>query len=153
MYLRPRDSAPDKIAFALASDESKRSLVIRAVSATVCSAAATERDSRCCAVLIKLIAVSPARISNSSLLKLVMSRRERKSANWVSSWRIRSTAFSVGAATVSSLNPTQERNFFSAIFHSSNALVHFGKPITGGRVSAMSEFPRQRDTTALRLVG
>ena len=34
-----------------------------------------------CAVLIKLIAVSPARISNSSLLKLVMSRRDFKSAS------------------------------------------------------------------------
>ena len=81
IYLRPRDSAPERIDFALASDESRRSLAIRAVSAIVCSAEASARDSRCCAVLIKLIAVSPARISNSSLLKLVMSLRERRSAS------------------------------------------------------------------------
>ncbi|CAB4956289.1 unannotated protein [freshwater metagenome] len=80
-YLRPRDSAPAKIALALFSDDSKRSFVIRVASATICSAEEVARDSRCCAVLIRLMAVSPARISNSSLLKLVISRRERRSAN------------------------------------------------------------------------
>ena len=115
IYLRPRDSAPERIDFALASEPSSFSFAIRTASATFRSADAIARDSRCCAVLMSDIAVSVARISNSSLESVVISRRERRSASWDSSWRIRSTAFSVGTVSTSPLKPTQLRNLFSAI--------------------------------------
>ena len=113
MYLRPRASAPESIDAALFCAASSASFAAREVSFTSRSDAACARASRNCADLIIDIAVSVARISNSSLLKLVMSRRERRSASCASSSRIRST--DPGVALSSPLKPTQLRKLFFSL--------------------------------------
>ena len=112
MYLRPRDSAPERIVRALFSADSTASLALLAASLMSRSAEFIALDSRACADLIIDIAVSVAKISNSSRLSEVTSRRERRSANCDSSSRMRSTE--LGAALSASLKPTQLLNeFFS----------------------------------------
>ncbi len=91
MYLRPRDSAPERIERAFASAASSSSFVARVVSETKRDAAACALLSRACADLIMDIAVSVARISNSSFVNPVMSRRDLRSAICASSSRMRST--------------------------------------------------------------
>ena len=81
IYLRPRVSAPARMLRALFSAPSRTSLASRLVSLIRRSAAALAFASRACADLIIDIAVSVARISNSSRLKPVMSRRDLSSAN------------------------------------------------------------------------
>ena len=115
IYLRPRDSAPARILRALFSAPSRVSFAVRLVSLINRSAAAVALASRACADLIIAIAVSVARISNSSRLKPVISRRALRSANCDSSSRMRSTGFAIGARSDSSRKPTQLRKFFSAI--------------------------------------
>ena len=81
IYLRPRDSAPAKMLRALFSALSSVSFAFRLVSLMRRSDAAVAFASRACADLIIAIAVSVARISNSSRLKPVISRRDLRSAN------------------------------------------------------------------------
>ena len=81
IYLRPRDSAPAKILRALFSAPSSMSFAFRLVSLMRRSEAAVAFASRACADLIIAIAVSVARISNSSRLKPVISRRDLRSAS------------------------------------------------------------------------
>ena len=107
MYLRPRDSAPDKSARALLSAASSASRAVLLASLTTRSEDENAFCSRACADLIMVMAVSVAKISNSSLLSDVMSRRERRSDNCASSSRIRSTEFCVVVSP--SLKPTQLR--------------------------------------------
>ena len=124
IYLRPRLSAPARMLRALFSAPSKVSLAARLLSFIKRSAAAVAFASRPCADLIIDMAVSVARISNSSRLRPVMSRRERRSANCDSSSRMRSTGLAIGARSSSSRKPTQLRNFFSAIaLHSHSSTV------------------------------
>ena len=115
--MRPRVSAPERIVRAFVSAASSSSLVARAVSETKRVAAACALLSRAWADLIIDIAVSVARISNSSFVKPVMSRRDFKSAICASSSRMRST--DEGRLELSSsVKPTQLRKFFfSAITH------------------------------------
>ena len=117
MYLRPRVSAPERMVRAFASAASNSSFVAREVSATNRAAATCALLSRAWADLIIDIAVSVARISNSSFVKPVMSRRDFKSAICASSSRMRST--DEGRLELSSsVKPTQLRKlFFSAIMH------------------------------------
>ena len=122
-YLRPRDSAVDKIDFAFASAPAVASCAMRELSASNLAACELATRSRCWAVFTKFIAVSVAKISNSSRVSEVISFRERRSASCDSSSRIRSSAPVVaeGAADGSTdvgwspLKPTHERNPFFAI--------------------------------------
>ena len=81
IYLRPRVSAPARTLRALFSAPSRTSFALREDSEIRRSAVACAFASRPWAERIIAIAVSVARISNSSRERPVMSRRERRSAN------------------------------------------------------------------------
>ena len=127
MYLRPRDSAPAKILRALFSALSSVSFAARFASLTRRSDADVAFASRAWADLIIAMAVSVARISNSSRLNPVMSRRARRSASWFSNSRMRSTGLAMGARSSSSRKPTQLRNFLSAMGARLGHVASFGK--------------------------
>jgi hypothetical protein len=119
MYFLPRDSALLRIDRAFKSAAASSSFVARVVSAINRVAAAWALLSRAWADLIIDMAVSVARISNSSRVRPVMSRRDFKSAICASSSRMRSTEDVEGVFELlsSPVKPTQPRKFFfSAIF-------------------------------------